>query len=65
MYSVKFNGEIDIVQFVFTRCVEVYSIKNCLSIKKLKEMPYEKDYLVCNLPNNSKLYIVELHVVQK
>ena len=31
----------------------------------MKVMPYEKDYLVCNLPNKSKLHIVQLHVVQK
>ena len=26
---------------------------------------YEKDYLVCNLPNKSKLHFVQFHVVQK
>ena len=26
---------------------------------------YEKDYLVWNLPNKSKLHIVQLHFVQK
>ena len=27
--------------------------------------PYEKDYLVCDLPNKSELYTVQLHVVKK
>jgi hypothetical protein len=31
LYGVKFNGEIDIVQFIFTRCV-VYSLEQKLSL---------------------------------
>jgi hypothetical protein len=30
LYDVKFNGEIDIVQFIFTQCV-VYSLEQKLS----------------------------------
>ena len=33
--------------------------------KNINDCPYEKDYLVCNLPNKSKLHIVQLHVAQK
>ena len=29
------------------------------------DCPYEKDYLVCNLPNKSELHTVQLHVVQQ
>ena len=70
LYGVKFNGEIDIVQFIFTRCV-VYSFSEYFFLlfhsttKNINDCLYEKDYLVCNLPNKSKLHIVQLHVVQK
>ena len=33
--------------------------------KNINDCLYEKDYLVCNLPNKSKLHIVQLHVIQK
>ena len=32
--------------------------------KNINDYLYEKDYLVCNLPNNIKLHIVQIHVVQ-
>ena len=37
----------------------------CCFIMNMNDCLYEKDYLVCNLPNKSKLHIVQLHVVQK
>jgi hypothetical protein len=36
LYGVKFNGEINIVQFIFTRCV-VYSFEQKLSLHKKVE----------------------------
>ena len=36
LYAVKFNGEIDIVQFIFTRCV-VYYLEQKLSLHKKVE----------------------------
>ena len=36
LYVVKFKGEIDIVQFIFTRCV-VYSFEQKLSLHKKDE----------------------------
>ena len=56
LYGDKFNGEIDIVQFIFTRCV-VYSFSEYFFLlfhsttKNINDCLYEKDYLVCNLPN--------------
>ena len=56
--SVKFNHEIDIVQFLFTRCV-VYSFgEYCFLLfhsttKNINDCLYIKDYLVCNLPKDS------------
>ena len=59
----QIHSEIDILKFIFTRCV-VYSFKQKLSwkISERNDCPYEKDYLVCNLPNKSKLHIIQLHV---
>ena len=34
-------------------------------MKGINWLIYEKDYLVCHLPNKSKLHIVQLHVVEK
>ena len=55
LYGVKFNSEIDIVQFIFSQCV-VNPFKQKLSLhkkveKQMKRMtaPMKKDYLVCNL----------------
>ena len=44
--------------------LNVYSYKQKLSwkISERNDCPYEKDYLVCNLPNKSKLHIVQVHV---
>ena len=36
LYDVKFNGEIDIVQFIFTQCV-AYSLQQKLSLHKKVE----------------------------
>ena len=35
LYGVKFNSEIDIIQFIFTRCV-VYPFKQKMSLQKKK-----------------------------
>ena len=70
LYGVKFNGDIDIVQFIFTRCVvysfsEYFFVVVSFNYNKYHNCLYEKGYLVCNLPKKSKLHIVKLHVVQK
>ena len=66
LYGVKFNGEIDILQFdcvvysfsenFFCRCfVQLQKISMTASIKK-------KDYLICDLPNKSRLHILQKYM---
>ena len=62
LYGVKFNGEIDLVQFIFIQCVVYFfrtKIVFTLKVNERNECPYEKDcLLVRNLPNKSKLHFV-------
>ena len=59
LYGVKFNGEIDIVQFIFTQLFFFQLIFFFVSFND------KKYHLVFNLPNRIKLDIVQLHILQK
>jgi hypothetical protein len=48
---------------LFFRTKIVFKLKSW-KINDRNYCPYEKDYLVCNLPNKSKLHFVQLHVIQ-
>ena len=69
-YGFKFNGEIDIVQFIFTRCVVhsfiwYFFFLVSFNYKKSKEDNGLNHELRTNNEPFCKLHIVQLRVVQK
>ena len=59
LYGVKFNGEIDIVQFIFTWCVLYSLVKKCLCIKSWKIN--ERDLFANTYFQKSVIYLIKVN----
>ena len=69
LYNSTLYGEIDMVQFIFTWCV-LYSLEQKLSVHIKSWKIKERNLLVntyfqkkCDLPDKSRLQLVQLHAV--